>query len=301
MKFTRLAAIPFFALAILLLACQSSRNTTNSRLLQFNFQPGKAYDYDMITEFDQEIMGQKQQVSVSAQYGMQVSDRSDSSVAISTRFNAFKMDLEVMGMSLEVDTEKPLPADTSAELTPLSLINKMFHAIKGQQFEMVVTKEGKVVEVSGLEKIADNIMASVDMGEEFKAGMDASFKQQFNDASMKEQFERAFFIFPNKEVKVGDSWIKEHSAPGGGNAGSFKTTYTVEEIEGDMVTLDVKSSFSGVEQQGNVKGTQQGTMTVDSRSGLIVESDLDLSMDASEGGQTMKMKGKIRIRGRERN
>jgi hypothetical protein len=301
MKFFRIAAF-IMILGVGFMACQSTKNSTNSKMLSFNFQPGKSYDYDMITDFEQEVMGQKQQVSVTAQYGMQVKDQSDSAVSIKTVFNAFKMNLDMMGMSLEVDTEKPLPQDTSAEMNPLSMLNKMFHAIKGQEFEMVVTKEGKVLAVNGLEKIAENILSSVDMGEEFKQGMDASFKQQFNDAQMKEQFERAFFIFPNKEVKVGDSWTKEHAAPGGSSAmGGFKTTYTVSEIEGDMVDLDVKSDFSGMESQGSVKGSQSGTMTVDSRSGLIMSSDLDIEMEASEGGQSMKMKGKIKIRGRERN
>jgi hypothetical protein len=148
-----------------------------------------------------------------------------------------------------------------------------------------------------MKEMAEKMMASMNLGDQFKATIQQSFDQQFNDASMKEQFERAFFIFPGKEVKVGDSWVKEHSTPGG--VGAFKTNYTVKEIEGDIVTLDVKSEFSDA-GDGKMKGTQEGEMTVDANSGLILESDLDMNIEAEESGQKMEMKGKIKIRGRER-
>lgn len=293
------AVFAFFGTALVALqSCQSSKSATTSRMLKFNFEKGKSYDYDMITDIDQDVMGQKNEISMTAQYGLDVTGSNDGIVDITTTFNAFRLNMEVMGMTIEADTEKPLAADTSSKMNPLTMMSKLFHSIKGQKFTMKVNAEGKVLEVSGMEEMAKNIVESLDMGDEFKEMMNTSFKQQFNDASMKEQFERAFFIFPGKEVKVGDSWVKESSVPGG-NAGSVKTTYTVDEIEGDMVILDVNSKIGGT---GGAKasGTQSGKMTVDSRSGLIMESDLDLNMEAEESGGKVKMVGKIRIRGRER-
>ena len=278
-------------------SCQSSKSATTSKMLKFNFQPGKSYDYDMITDFDQEVMGQKQQVSMTAQYGLEVTGANAEAVDIKTTFNAIKLNMQVMGMTIETDTEKPMAADTSSDMNPMNMMNRMFHAIKGQSFNMKVSPEGKIIEVTGMREMAEKMIASMNLGEEFKTTIQQSFDQQFNDASMKEQFERAFFIFPGKEVKVGDSWVKEHSTPGG--VGAFKTNYTVKEIEGDIVTLDVKSEFSDA-GDGNMKGTQDGEMTVDANSGLILESDLDMNIEAEESGQKMEMKGKIKIRGRER-
>ena len=280
-------------------SCQSSKSATTSKMLKFNFEPGQAYVYDMISDFDQEVSGQKQQISMTAQYGLDVTGANSGVTEITTTFNAIRLSMQVMGMTIEADTEKPLAADTSAEVNPANIMNRMFHAIKGQQFKMKVNAEGKVTEVTGMQEMAEKMIASINMGDEFKSTLDQTFKQQFNDASMKEQFERAFFIFPGKEVKVGDSWVKEHSMPGG-DAGKFRTTYTVDEIEGDIVDLKVKSEFSGKEEGANMTGTQDGTMSVDSRSGLIMESDLDMNITAEEGGQKMKMKGKVKIRGREK-
>lgn len=290
----------FAAGMVILQSCQSSKSSTASKMLKFNFEKGKSYDYDMITDFDQEVMGQKQEISMTAQYGMDVTGSNNGVVDITTTFNAFRLNMEIMGMTIEADTEKPLPKDTSSALNPLTMMSRLFHAIKGQQFQMKVDPDGKVLEVKGMEEMAEKIINSMNMGDEFRETLDKSFKQQFNEASLKEQFERAFFIFPGKEVKVGDSWVKEQGIPGGA-PGKFKTTYTVDEIEGEMVNLDVKSVFSGMEESTKMTGTQSGTMVVDSRSGLIMESDLDMDIEAEEGGQKVKMKGKVKIRGRERN
>jgi hypothetical protein len=298
MKF--LSRIVAFSVLLIMVSCQTAKNSTATKMLKFNFQPGKSYDYEMITDMDQEIMGQKQELSMTAQYGLDVKDSKDGVFEITTTFNALRMSMQMMGFTLEIDTEKPLVSDTSGKDNPLEMISKMFQSVKGQKFNMKVSAEGRVLEVTGLEEMVRNMLSNIDVPDEMKSGMDTAFKQQFNSDRLREQFERAFFIFPGKEVKVGDKWEKVHGGMNGN--GQFTTTYTVDEIEGDMVTLDVKSKFSAAGTGGeSMTGKQDGTMVVDSRSGLIMRSDLDLDIEASEGGQKMKMKGKMRIQGRERN
>ncbi len=286
-------------LLFIIQSCQSSKSATTSKMLKFNFEPGKSYVYDMISDFDQEVGGQKQQFSMTAQYGLDVKNSSNGVTEIATTFNAIKLTMQVMGMTVEADTEKPMKADSTGEMNPANMMNKMFHAIKGQTFNMKVDAEGKVLEVTGMEEMATKMIESMGMGEEFSSTLRQTFQQQFNDARMKEQFERAFFIFPGKEVKVGESWVKEHSMPGQ-DQGSFKTTYTVESIEGDIVNLDVNSVFGGEEKSGKMTGTQKGDMSVDARTGLIMDSDLDMNITAEEEGQKFNMVGKIKIRGREK-
>jgi hypothetical protein len=279
-------------------SCQSSKSATTSKMLKFNFEPGKSYVYDMISDFDQEVGGQKQQFSMTAQYGLDVKAANNGVTDIVTKFNAIKLTMQVAGFTVEADTEKPLKSDTTGELNPADMMNRMFHAIKGQTFNMKVDAEGKVLEVTGMEEMANKMIESMGMGEEFASTLRQTFQEQFNDARMKEQFERAFFIFPGKEVKVGESWVKEHNMPGQ-ETGSFKTTYTVESIEGDIVHLDVNSVFGGDEKSAKMSGTQKGNMSVDARTGLIMESDLDMDIAAEEEGQKFSMVGKIKIRGRE--
>ena len=278
-------------------SCQSTKTSTASKMLKFNFENGRGYDYEMKMDMDQEIEGKENNVSVTTYYAMDVVDAQSGIKTITTTFKSFKMVMQMMGMTIDIDSDKPAPRDTSSSNNPLTMISSLFRGIKGQKFQMKVSEEGKVVEVTGVKQLAQNIIDSMVLNEEYKEMMTKSFSEQFNDESIREQFEQAFFIFPNKEVKVGDSWEKSYNTAGPAG-GSFVTVYTVDEIEGEMVTLDLKSKISRGEGDQSMKGVQSGTMVVDSRTGLIMQADLDQEIEGTAG---LKMKAKSRIRGKERN
>ena len=73
--------IAWFLLPVVLLtglitvqSCQSTKSSTASKMLKFNFEKGKGYDYEMITSMDQDIMGQKIQMDMTAYYSMEVAE-----------------------------------------------------------------------------------------------------------------------------------------------------------------------------------------------------------------------------------
>jgi hypothetical protein len=135
--------------------------------------------------------------------------------------------------------------------------------------------------------------------EEMKQQMEQQFNKQFNDQTMKDQFERFLYIFPNKDVKVGDSWQKT-TTPGGAMGGKYSSTYTVSEIEGDMVTVDEKSKIDGTSAGMNMKGDITGTLVIDSKSGLVVTADQDMDLTMNAEGKEIKMKAKSKIKGKAR-
>lgn len=296
-----LLAILSVAGVVTMQSCQSTKSSTASKMLKFNFEKGKGYDYEMIMNMDQEVMGTKQQIDMSTYYSMDVTEDDGSMKSIKTRFDRFKMNMDVMGMKLEVDTEKPIAtgSDTDVEKNPLAMLNRLFGAIKGQQFLMKVDPEGKVVEITGFKEMGQSIADSLGLDKEKKEEMMKSFSQQFNETSMKEQFERVLYIFPNKEVKVGDSWEKK-TVTSGPMAGNYNSTYTVKDIEGDMVTLEEVTKIESDNEQMKLKGEQTGTLVVDSKTGLVVTADMDLTLASTSAGTKIDMKGKTKIKGKAR-
>lgn len=284
-------------------SCQSSKSSTASKMLKFNLEKGKGYDYEMTINMDQELMGQKMKMDMSSYYSMNVNGEEGDNKVITTTFERFKLGMDMGMMNLDVDTDKPMPEGDDADMkkNPMKMINRVFGAIKGRKFIMKVNSEGQVVEVSGFKEMANSIVDSMGLeGEEMaqvKEQMKQSFDKQFNDADMKSQFERMFYIFPNKQVKVGDSWEKTTTTSGQMPA-KYNSTYTVKEIEGDMVTLEEKSKIQSSNEKMEMKGTVEGTLVVDSRSGLVVSADQDMDMTASVGGQDVKIKGVTKIKGK---
>lgn len=282
-------------------SCQSTKSAASAKMLRFDMQKGKGYDYEMITSMDQEIMGQQMQMDMNMYYSLEVKNDSGGLKTIESQVDRFKMKSSIMGMNIDVDTDNPPPA--TEDKNPIAMVQKLFGAIKGQRFLMQVNPEGKVEKVTGFEEMAQSIVDSLGVDEADKEQMKKQFSDQFNSKSAGEQFERMWYIFPNKEVKVGDSWEKTMSL-GGNMPGVYHSTYKVTDIEGDMVTLEestkVDSDLKENDGKGSLTGDIKGTIVVDSRSGLVVNSDQDMKFTASGGGMNFEMKAKSKVKGKAR-
>ena len=303
MKKIALLLLPVVLIAglIAVQSCQSTKSATASKMLKFNFEKGKGYDYEMISNFDQEVMGQNMQMDMSAYYSMEVSEDDGNMKTITSTIDRFKMKMGVMGFNIDVDTDKPLPSigTTDDGKDPMKMINSIFGAIKGQKFTMKVDAEGKVQEVTGFENMAELIIDSLGLGEKEKQEMKKKFDGQFNAKNMQGQFDRFLYIFPNKEVKVGDTWQKK-SDVSGPMAGKYNSSYKVTDIEGEMVTLDETTKVESADEKMKMKGEIKGTIVVDSKTGLVVTADQEIEMTTETNGKSMKMKGKTKIKGKAR-
>jgi len=283
-------------------SCQSTKSAASAKMLKFNFEKGKGYDYEMITNIDQEIMGQPMKMDMAFYYSMDVTADDVTTKTITSTVDRFKMKMEVVGMNIEVDTDKPVPESGAAddEKNPLGMVNRLFGAIKGQRFSMKVDAEGKVMEVTGFENMAKTIVDSMGLTDEKREEMIKKFDEQFNPKNIKGQFERVWYIFPNKEVKVGDSWDKDYETNGAPMAGKYHSVYKVTDIEGDMVTLEEKTKIISSEEGMVMKGDITGTMVVDSKTGLVVTADQDMKITTAAKGMSFETIGKTKIKGKAR-
>lgn len=302
----RIAVLASIVMALFVMfgvqSCQSTKSATTSKMLKFNFEKGKGYDYEMIINLDQEIMDQPMQMDMTSYYSMDVTGDDGSTKTITTTYDRFKMNMLVSGLNIEVDSDKPIKADDDDDKSMSAQLNKvtgLLGAIKGRRFVMKVNAEGKVEEVSGFEGMAEAIADSLQLNEAERAKMMSGFNQQFNEKEMKGQFERVLYIFPNKEVKVGDSWEKTTSAGKQMGGGTYTSTYTVKEIEGEMVTLEEKSKISAASGDG-VSGNISGILTVDSKTGLVLNADQEMSIKTKAEGMEVEIKGKMKVKGKAR-
>lgn len=280
-------------------ACQSTRTATTTKLLKFNFEKGKGYDYEMDMNLEQEILGMATGIRMATYYSIVVKDDDGQLKTLQTRYERFKMSLDMAAMKMKVDTETPV--DTSSlGGGQMAMLSRVFGAIKGKEFEMKVDQEGHIKEVTGFKEMAESVVSSMELDpskeKEVRDEMRKAFGQQFNDEKIREQFASILYIFPNKEVKVGDKWTRKGSMSGMA-AGQMNATYKVIEIEGDMVTLEENTEITSTGSEEKVTGSQKGTLVVDSRSGLVVTADLQLKMKASIGGVEIPITGSTKIKG----
>ncbi|HEX7903688.1 MAG TPA: DUF6263 family protein, partial [Chitinophagaceae bacterium] len=184
-------------------SCRSNQSV--SRVLKFNLEKGKEYDYEIIMNMDQQMMGQDSKIMLSGNYTMLVTEDDGAVKTLTGKYKSFKMNMKMMGIEIDIDTDKPSPPMTEDEMKmdPAKMMTRIFAGIAGKSFTMKVDAEGNVLEVKGFPEIIQSIVDSSGMGEEIKRQMYASLKDQFNEQNIKDQFAQVFTIFPNKEVKVG--------------------------------------------------------------------------------------------------
>ncbi|MER3499569.1 MAG: hypothetical protein C4308_13545 [Chitinophagaceae bacterium] len=176
-------------------------------------------------------------------------------------------------------------------------MNKVFAGLTGKPFFLTIDNEGKVLEVKGFDKMFNAMIDSMPADAQAKQKAIEFFKEQFNDQQIKDQFAQLFTIFPNKSVKVGDTWEKSYSL-GGRMKGNFKTVFTVKEIEGDHVTLGTKTEIKPLDEQMPMSGVQTGNIIVDSKTGLIVNAEFEQQMETKADNQTIKITGTGKIVGK---
>ncbi len=281
-------------------SCQSTKTATASRTLKFGLENGKAYDYETVFNMDQEIMGQKIQADMSSYYSLKVISDSADIRTIEGSIDRFSMKTGAGGMNIEIDTDKPDTGSGASEKdSALTMLNKLFSAIKHQKFIMKVNAEGSVLDVTGFERMGLSIADSLGLEGEKREQMMRQFDKQFNGDEIKGQFGRFWSVFPNKEVKVGDSWNKT-SVLKGTMPGTYTSTYKVKDIEGDMVTLEEKTKVNSKAEKMGMTGDIEGTLVVDSRSGLVVTADQDMKFKASGGGMNFDIIAKTKTKGTAR-
>lgn len=277
-----------FTLALgFLTACNSSKSG-EPVTLKFNLEKGKSYEYEMDVNMENEVQGQKMKSNMEFDYLIEVIDDQGGVKTVKSTYQRVKMEMDMPNAKIDIDTDKPQDT-TTMDGNPLNMMSPMFYAIKGKSFTMKVDAEGKVTEVNGIQEMQEAMLNGLNVDEEAREQFEIGFKSQFNEENLKQSFSQAFNIFPNKPVKVGDSWNKEMTM--GGGAMKMNTTYTVKSISGNKVTLDASSTFDMMGSKGN----QTGTFVVNANTGLVTKGEYTQTFDGP-----MKMTSKGEISGEEK-
>jgi hypothetical protein len=287
-------------------SCNSGSGSSTARMLKFNLEKGKYYDYEMVMDMDQDLMGKKNTIGLIAQYVINVTDDDGTLKTLDIEYRDFKMKMNMMGQEMNIDaSKKPEPMDSNSfGQNPMEMMSSAFSGIIGKKFTMKVSGDGKIQSITGVEEFINSIAESMNAGEQIKGIVLASLKGQFSEEKVKETFAPMFGIYPNKEVKPGDKWTNSYILSS--QAVESSNEYTVKSFEGDNAIVQLSSKMEPQADAANpnlaalkLSGTQSGTMTINTTTGLIVDSELTQNF-TSTGEMKLGMTGKLKMRGKER-
>ena len=296
-----------FLLILTMFAACSSGSKSDSKFFYFNLEKGKSYNYEIVMDMDQEMMGQKNKIGFIAGYTVNVTGDDGKLKTLETEYNDFKMNMSMMGQEIKIDAKQKAEPMSKEEMkaSPMDFLKTAFSGIIGKKFNMKVDTSGKILEVTGFDELLQSMIAGMSVDAEMAQAMEASLKNQFNPEKITETFSPMFNIYPGRPVKVGDSWERNYSLSGP-TAAKYTTTFTVKSFEGDKVLLDTKTKIEQLKIDGEgeamnlkLEGKQSGIMQVNLKNGLVIDSDLTQDFETS-GGMKMTMKSKIKMKGKEK-
>ncbi|MFH1068000.1 MAG: DUF6263 family protein [Candidatus Glassbacteria bacterium] len=162
---------------------------------------------------------------------------------------------------------------------------KALAAMAGQSLEMTVSTTGRIKSVSGMDRVIDRIIASLEMPEgPAREALISAIRKNFGEEAFKDQWGFTFAAYPDRPVAPGDTW-KANFVTGGGFPIIYDGTWTLSKIEGGAAVVAVDARLSTnteappfemgpLKVKMEITGTQTGTLRIDLATGWITGGSL---------------------------
>jgi hypothetical protein len=274
--------------SLCLLSCFITVSIHAQVRLSFNPELGATYEYRMesVQNVKQKVMGQEMPMETvtDGTYLMEIKSKTPQEIRVQFTFQGFIFSISSPMMNIKYNSKNP--TESTSEMD--KMFEKMFSTLIGKPFTVIFAPNGSVKSVSGMGSIIENMLGAVAADGQMATQMGAQMSQQFSDEAMKNMFHQSFnfYPYPDKAVKVGDSWNMEFTMPMDNMNFGVKTKNTLEKISANMATIKVAGDIDMDIEGSKLIGTQTGTMAVDITTGLPATSDIFQNMKG-----TIKMQG----------
>ena len=284
--------------------------------LRLKLEPGSTLAYEMT---------QSQKMTISSDAGEQQVDslsrndfdqtvkevREDGSLALETVYRRLRTKMKSGPQTITIDSDKPDERNGLAAKSQSFLI--------GKPFTLVISQRGEILEVEGVDRYLDEMLESLGSNPRVHQMMQ-SIRGGMSGEAIRSLMQQAQVVLPEQPVKLGDVWSStvDVSNPGMGemtiafdyDARSIGTRRDRRCLEiGVKAGFEFKSPDSGLTPLAEMMGADaevsvvnssgEGSYWVDVESGLLVESELNLTFETEveltvrSSGESMKMKSTV--------
>ncbi len=274
-------------------------------VLRQNYPVGNKYNFSFISDqmINQKISGRNvhSTQTIETDYTFDITEGHNGDKDIKVTYNRSFMKSTAMGNAMTLNSDDQ---DSTK--------NNPFRGIKGASFFMTVGPNGGIKTVAGIDKMLDNMSQRMSKDTGQVKQIKKALSKQFNNEVVKQTMESSFKIYPEKAVKIGDSWTVDTKMQMSMPIETI-TQYTLKEIKDGMAILGVKGTLiskGDFEVMGNkietdLSGTNSGETSIDVKTGIVLNSHLRVELygKMKSMGQDIdfEMQGINKIIGKEVN
>lgn len=261
---------------LLLFTCTTLAQKTYT--LKQNLPIGKKYSFTFISDqiINQKIGEQKYDLTqtIGTDYTFDIRNGDSMEKDIEVIYKRIYLKSIMNGQKTNMDSDDE---DTTKQ--------NPFRGMKGAGFNMVMEPNGSIKSLTGVDKMLTTMASKISKDSLVIKKTKLALSKQFNVEGLKQTMEASLKIYPNKPVKIGDSWIVDTQMK---MTMPVETTtkYTLKEVKNGIAYLNVdgnlisKGNFEvmGNKMETNLIGTNSGDAELEIKTGLILNSHLRIEM-----------------------
>jgi hypothetical protein len=241
-------------------------------ILKQDYPVGKRYDYAINSDqiVNQKVAGKESDFiqNIGTDYTFEVKEAQGADKKINVIYKRINMKSVGMGRELIIDSDK----EEAGKQNP-------FAGLRNASFSMILSSNGSVKSISGMDKMISEMARKMTSDTTQIKPIIVSLSKQFNAEVVRQTMESSLKIFPDKPVKIGDSWTINTKMHVTMPVESI-TTYTLKEVNGNVAVLAIRGTLiskgefdsMGNKMTSDLKGLNVGDAQVDLKTGMILNS-----------------------------
>ena len=249
--------------------------------LKLDLVEGETYSQNSNAKISikQDLGGQTMDINmeVNGKMNFTVTEKTAEYYLLETKYNSLAMSTKSPYGSMDFSSDKGTDTD--------DVMSSILAEMLTHSFVVKMSPDGSISEIKNLEEMFASIFDSFeDIPELQRMQLSEQLQQSYGEDSFKGNIELVTAIFPDREVKVNDTWNNTVTLRSGMNM-VLNNEYTLKEMNDEYAIIDVKSTSKTEEQEDfqningmpakyNLNGTMSATIKVDSKTGWILESDM---------------------------
>jgi len=256
--------------------------------LEFNLTKGQVYNQNMDCNLSiaQKVKDQSIDIDMKIKGNItyKVTDIKNNNFNIDVQYNSLSMTMNMPNGPVEFSSSKKGEDD---------IMSNVFKALTKKPFVIIMSKEGKVVEVKNIDKAFDEILDSFSqLSRQQKKQIKDQLAQSFGEKSFKNNLEMSSAIFPANPVEKGEKWIINSKLESGMSA-DIETTYELAEVNETSYVItgvsviksisnkDYQMSSNGMEMKYDLKGDMTSRIKIHKNSGWTIESTIEQNIEGT--------------------
>ena len=292
MKIAKLtAAVAFLLLAIALPVAISAASEVTLRV---KLDKGAEVKYQSTTDqvITQTVGAMKQVINQKQIFEFKIAVTNklpNENIQAKITFTRIAVDMETQGMSMKFDSDKK---DEGPAANPQFLV---FGAMINKSVSATITPIGNIVEVTGIEELRKQMLAETAGQAQIEQTIGAAISQD----AIKQMFGGAFINYPEKGIKAKSTWTENQTIENQFTLNMINS-YSVLAMDENGVKLSLsatmstipgnKSNMMVIQVTYNLFGTTSGNLTINPKTGMILESFMEQSINGNITGDMMGQK-----------